>query len=432
MRKLVLICFAALFAIVLQADIVPIRCLPSEEVYVRELIRLLDAPNHTYHLEALEQFAQEMSMRLNGTMIIARHDTILVEHSYGKLQLFKSSEGYGKLSPEQLKTLRNQPGNQMTTSAIFDLASVSKQFTAAAILKLCSEGKVSLKDSLGMYFPELPYSRVTVKQLLTHTSGIPEYFNFSYQVYDNSMFVDNEQLLNVLAQQRYPYVFKRGSRFEYINTNYALLASIVEKVTGVSFEEYVHDNMFEPAGMDHTLFFTELVGADDVHKGMLDTVCMGQINVNISPNYDVTEVPITRGHWRNGTRANYDRLNGVVGDKGIYSNVEDLVRWCNAYFIDCSIIPKEWVEQASCGQNRLSNGATPSKLYGYGLRIEQSPQHGCLIYHGGLWNGYHNVFLYRPKDGLQIIFLSNYYNSSHTGKNESVLQIFDQQDTISQ
>lgn len=430
LKKTLSIVITIVFAIIFQADIVPGR-FPEEDIYLRELVRILDDPSHTYHIEELEQFAQMMGTRLNGTMIIARHDTILVEHAFGHLQLFKSPDGYGNLDAQQLAYYRSQPGNKMTTRALFDLASVSKQFTAAAILKLCADGQMKLTDSVGKYLPNLPYHQVTIRQLLTHTSGIPEYFDFSYNYYDTAMFVDNTQLMNVLAKERPGIKFKRGTKFEYINTNYAILATIVELVSRTSFEEYVRENLWKPAGMEHTMFFTELVGADEIHKQMLDTVAKGQMHTEVLPNYGITEAEITRGHWKNGSKANYDRLNGVLGDKGVYSNIEDMVRWTNAYYLEYKIINKEWIDQATRCQNKLSNGNTPSKLYGYGVRIEQNAEHGTLIYHGGLWNGYHNIWLYRPKDGLQIIFLSNYYNGSHTGKNTQVLNIFDSADTTS-
>lgn len=428
LKRILTIVIVLVTACLLKSDIVP--SIPVEEWFVRELVHLMDDPNNVYHLEELEQLAQTMGTRLNGTLIIAKNDTILVEHSFGQLQLFKSTENYPlTISQEKLVALRNHPGNQMTNTALFDLASVSKQFTAAAVLKLCADGKMKLTDSLGKYLPELPYGKVTIKQLLAHTSGIPEYFSFDYKLYDTCLFVDNEQLMKVLARKRFGYVFRPGSKFEYTNTNYAILAYIVGKVSGMSFEDFVHENLWKPAGMEHTMFFTELVGADDLHKELWDTVSKGQINVDIPPEYNLTEVNITRGHWKNGTKANYDRLNCVLGDKCVYSNAEDLVRWANAYFIDYKIIPKEWVDQATKMQNKLSNGKIPDKLYGYGLRIENSPKHGTLIYHGGLWNGYLNLFLYRPKDGIQIIFLSNYYNGAHRGKSDQVLDIFDRTDT---
>jgi len=138
-----------------------------------------------------------------------------------------------------------------------------------------------------------------------------------------------------------------------------------------------------------------------------------------------SDLPIAVGHRRGGVTAKYDRLNGILGDKGIYSNVEDMLRWANAMFIDYKVLPKEWVDLASQRENQLNDGTLPKSIYGFGYRIEESPEHGKLVYHGGLWNGFQNLFLYRPSDNVVIIFLSNLYNKAHAGRSGQVLNILD-------
>ena len=397
------------------------RLHPPKPITYQPLETLAELANLGFDIDSLVRFVDAMGENLNGTLVIARNDTIILERSYGYLQLYKSCTNYPKLQESQLEELRLHPDNKMWKTALFDLASVSKQFTAAAILKLCQEGKLSLQDTLGKLVPELPYKKVTVRHLLTHTSGIPEYFNFKYDLYDTSTFVDNAQLIRVLKREHYPLDYPSGTRFEYRNTNYAILATIVERVSGITFEDYVHDNLFEPAGMHDTYFFTELIDTTRkwpaAKKGDIYTQC-AWINPNINQ-------PVTRGHKKGGNLALYDRLNGILGDKGIYSNVEDMIRWTNSYFIHYEILSEEWVAKASTRQNTLKNGILPKQIYGYGLRIEDSPTHGLLVYHGGLWNGYQNLWLYRPKDKVQIVFLSNYYNGAHAGKSDGVLNIID-------
>lgn len=336
-------------------------------------------------------------------MLIAQDNRILTQKAGGYIQLYKKSRGYGNLNYGQLTDLREQPSNRMTTASLFDLASASKQFTAAAILKLCEQGKLQLTDSLKKFFPQLPYRTVTLHQLLTHTSGIPEYFNFSYTIYDTAYYVDNLQLIRILSQRKLPRRFPPGTRFSYCNTNYALLAAIVSQVADMRFEEYVHRYLWEPAGMTQTCFFTEL---DSLRK----------------QNVAAT---IARGHWKNGALADYDRLNGITGDKGVYSNLEDLLKWTNAFFVQHKIIAENLVTKATEQENILSGGRMPENIYGYGFRIEENPVHGTLIYHGGLWNGFLNLYLYRPEDRLLIIFLSNYYSPAHKGKSDAVLHIMD-------
>ncbi len=373
----------------------------------------------------LAHFIDSSCNRLNGTLIIARHDTILLERACGYLQLFREATGYDTITYNDLARLRKREDNQITMNTLFDLASVSKQFTAAAILKLCYEGKIKLTDSLCRFFPNIPYKNVTIKQLLTHTSGIPEYFNFDFNLYDTTFFVDNDQLVQVLEKQRFPRMFVRGNGFKYVNTNYALLAAIVSDVAGDSFEHYVRTNLWQPAGMENTRFFTEIVGISPVDLLQHEPAEKGQEYVIAYPMKCMSKVPVTRGHWRSGALAQYDRLNGILGDKGVYASAEDLIKWTNAFYIQHRILPKEWVDEATRAQNRLNNGTYPQEGYGYGVRMEEKEESGFVIYHGGLWDGYHNVWMYRPSDGLQIVFLSNFYNRAHTGKCDQILQFVD-------
>lgn len=364
---------------------------------------------------------------MNGTMLIARNDTILVEKAFGYLQLYKNNRGYPELSMEQLDSMRMLSDNRMTISTIFDLASVSKQFTAAAILKLCYEEKLSLKDSLGKFFPGMPYAEVTLREMLNHTSGIPEYFNFNYALYDTSTFITIDQLMAVMKANKFQRNFLPSKGYTYTNTNYALLAKIVEKASGMRFEQYVRDNLWKPAGMKNTYFFTELVGLypeDSLQPSA--RVRNGQELVDVQPLREKFPVTIARGHFKGGSLARYDRLNAILGDKGVYSNVEDMLRWTHAFYIECKILPKEWIDLATASQNILPSGIIPKDLYGYGVHLEKNKEHGWLVYHGGLWNGFHNLWMYRPSDGTVCIFLSNFYNASHAGKSNELLNIIDQ------
>ena len=373
---------------------------------------LLDTIGDRYDIEGLEFVANEMSEKLNGVMLVAVRDTVLVEYAYGELRL--TGEPPRRDVPEN---------NRITETTLFDLASISKQFTAVAVLQLCAQGKINLEDTITHYFPNLPYRGVTIRHLLTHTSGIPEYFKFKYTVYGGAAFVDNEHLLRVLEKQKYAKTFATGTKFEYVNTNYAILAALVAQVSGMPFEEYVHENIFKPAGMDATCFFTEIVGIDAKHGRKYADVDPKAEDVSVKAL--PSDIPIAIGHRRGGVVARYDRLNGVLGDKGIYSNAEDMLRWANAMFIDYKILPKEWVDLASQRENQLNGGKLPASIYGYGYRIEESPTHGKLVYHGGLWNGFQNLFLYRPSDNVVIVFLSNLYNRAHAGRSDQMLNILD-------
>lgn len=395
------------FALTLKAD--TFTAFFTKERYTQYL---LDTIGDRYDVEGLEFVANDMSDKLNGILLVAVRDTVLVEHAYGELRL--TGEPPRREVPEN---------NRITETTLFDLASISKQFTAVSVLQLCAQGKIDLNDTITKYFPNLPYSGVTIKNLLTHTTGIPEYFKFKYTVYGSVAFVDNELLLRVLEKQKYAKTFQTGTKFEYVNTNYAILAALVAKVSGMPFEEYVHANLFKPAGMENTRFFTEIVGIDAKHGKRYANVDPKAVDVNVQPL--PSDVPIARGHRKVAVVAKYDRLNGVLGDKGVYSNAEDMLRWANALFMDYKILPKEWVDSASTRENQLNDGSLPKSIYGFGFRIEESPTHGKLVYHGGLWNGFQNLFLYRPSDNAVIVFLSNLYNKAHAGRSDQMLNILD-------
>lgn len=399
----VLVCFV----LTLKADTFTVFF--TEERYRQYL---LDTIGDRYDIEGLEFVANEMSDKLNGALLVAVRDTVLVEHAYGELRLTGAPPH--RDVPET---------NRITENTLFDLASISKQFTAVSVLQLCAKGKINLDDTITHYFPNLPYKEVTIRHLLTHTTGIPEYFKFKYTLYGSVAFVDNDLLLQVLERQKYPKTFQTGTKFEYVNTNYAILAALVTQVSGLPFEEYVHENLFKPAGMKNTCFFTEIVGIDAKHGKKYANVNPKDEEVSVQPL--PTDVPIARGHRKVAVTAKFDRLNGVLGDKGIYSNVEDMLCWANALFIDYKILPKEWVDLASQRENQLNDGTLPKSIYGYGYRIEESPAHGKLVYHGGLWNGFQNLFLYRPSDKVVIIFLSNLYNKAHVGRSDQMLNILD-------
>lgn len=395
------------FALTLKAD--SFTAFFTKERYTQYL---LDTIGDRYDVEGLEFVANDMSDKLNGILLVAVRDTVLVEHAYGELRL--TGEPPHRDVPEY---------NRITETSLFDLASISKQFTAVSVLQLCAQGKISLDDTITKYFPNLPYQGVSIRNLLTHTTGIPEYFKFKYTVYGSVAFVDNELLLRVLEKQKYAKTFQTGTKFEYVNTNYAILAALVAKVSGMPFEEYVHEHLFKPAGMENTCFFTEIVGIDAKHGRKYANVDPKAEDVSVQPlPWGVT---IARGHRKVAVTAKFDRLNGVLGDKGVYSNAEDMLRWANALFMDYKILPKEWVDSASTRENQLNDGSLPKSIYGFGFRIEESPTHGKLVYHGGLWNGFQNLFLYRPSDNAVIVFLSNLYNKAHAGRSDQMLNILD-------
>ncbi len=354
---------------------------PLKSLSANELNILFDEVNASYKKQALDAFVSEMFIRLNGSVLIAQGPEVVLKMSFG----------YKKLNCKQF----NQ---RLSDTTCYELASVSKQFTAIAILQLASKGKLSLNDTLTKFFPELPYSGVTIHHLLTHTSGLPEYFNWGEKTFANSkQLIDNNDVIQAMAKRKAALVFRTGTQYSYINTNYMLLASIVEKVSGMPFENYMMLNVFVPARMSRTFYVTQR----EKHP----------------------ECSIANGHYANGVPLPLYYLDGSIGDKGLYSTVNDLFLWKKALFDDYKILPEEWVERAILPQNVLKNGRLPEELYGYGFHLEENPSYGMLVYHGGLWRGFHHVMLYYPQEDIFVVFLSNFCNKAQRGKNMEVLHI---------
>ena len=205
----------------------------------------------------------------------------------------------------------------------------------------------------------------------------------------------NEDVVKVLKAHTPEKLFEPNVQFRYTNTNYALLALIVKKVTGVPFHEYVKKHILAPAGMTHSFYITER---------------------SSKKNY-------ATGHEKDGVPLKQHFMDGTVGDKGLYATVGDLFAWKKAYFNNYKIIPKKLVETATRQQNKLENNAKPEKLYGYGWRLEDNKKYGKIIYHGGLWHGFQHIILYHPAENIFMVFLSNYKNGAHKGKTNEVLHI---------
>jgi len=148
-------------------------------------------------------------------------------------------------------------------NSVFQLASSSKQFTAMSILLLNKEGKIDLDASVTQYLPELPYTNVTIRNLLNHTSGLPDYIGFLNRYWhDKGVNPNNEDVVSIMAEKKLKLKFKPGSRFVYSNTGYVVLAAIVERISGLTFPQFAKKNIFEPLGMKNTFIHTTTISVD--------------------------------------------------------------------------------------------------------------------------------------------------------------------------
>jgi Beta-lactamase class C and other penicillin binding proteins len=264
-----------------------------------------------------------------------------------------------------------------TTETNYRLASLTKQFTATAIMLLAEDGKLSYDDRVIDLLPGFPsYGRdIRVRHLLTHTSGLWDYEDF---VPDSQRVqVRDRDVLSLLSRVDATY-FAPGSAFRYSNSGYAVLALVVQRVSGMPFARFLHDRIFEPLGMDATVAYEE--------------------GVSIVPNraygYSLEKYGFTR--------SDQSPTSAVLGDGGIYSSVSDLVRWDHA--LETHALLPESTRALSWTPNRLNDGSATE--YGFGWFVDDDRGRQRLS-HNGETRGFTNAMVRYPAERLSVIVLTN-------------------------
>ncbi len=266
-----------------------------------------------------------------------------------------------------------EAGIRVTPQTNYRLASVTKQFTAAAVLLLIQDGKPSLKDRLRTFLPSLPAAvdTVTIEHLLTHTSGIIDYEDVvpagtTEQIHDSGV-------LELLESQDSTY-FTPGTKYRYSNSGYSLLSLIVAKTSGKSFATFLHDRIFAPLGMNHTVAF----------ENGISTVA------NRAYGYTLRE-----GKW---TRKDQSTTSAVLGDGGIYSSLEDMARW-DAALYDSRLLNDESRRLAFSPHTDTDK---PDVKYGFGWRVT-----GETLWHSGETSGFRSVIIRNPSRRVTVVILTN-------------------------
>lgn len=296
--------------------------------------------------------------RFNGNILVA----------YKGETIYKKSLGYAVKST----------GERLTSESSFQLASTSKPFTAAAILLLYERGKLDLDDLVSEYYPGFPYTKVTIRHLLSHRSGLPDYLNLGGFL--KGSYVSNADVMDMFIKHRPKALNGANVVFKYNNSNYAVLAALVEKISGQSFADFCEENIFTPLGMKNTWVWHP----EQARK-------KGQ----------------TYGYNASWTLRKPDKFDGVAGDKGVYSTAEDLLKWDQAWYGN-KFLKSSTIKQSYEGQTRGSSG----KDYALGWRTQELSGDRKMVYHNGWWHDYNIVFKRFIEDSLTIIILSNKYNQA--------------------
>jgi len=287
--------------------------------------------------------------------------------SYKGKVIFRASNGFADIPNKQ----------PLTTSHSTQLASVSKQFTSAAIMLLYDKGLLSFQDSIQMYFPDFPYKEITIELLLQHRSGLPEYFYFNDSLLAPYVPLDNQKLIQYISKYKPVKYNQPNVRFDYTNTNYAVLAAIVEKISGMNFPEFMKKYLFEPAGLKHTFIFEPERKHEYAHFAF--------------------------GHHSPRNIAEDNIFDEVFGDKGVYSTVNDLFLWDEA-LNSGRIVRKSTLEKAFT--------PPPSKKdffkdYGYGWRLQKMTNNQTMVYHPGWWHGNNSLYVKLPHEEFSLFIISN-------------------------
>lgn len=274
-----------------------------------------------------------------------------------------------------------RPGGQkpLKPTHPFQLASVSKQFTAMAILMLVDNGKLDLSDTVQHYIPYFPYEAITVKQVMTHTAGLPNYMWAVEHHWDKERAPYNDEVLKLMDSLDLNLYFRPGTRFFYANSGYVTLAHLVEKVSGKRFDRFLQEKIFEPLNMNGAFVYSK---------------CWDKPFPERLKGY--------RGYGYRKYKVEKNALDGPVGDKGIYATPSDLYKWDQALYKG-KLISDSLMKQAF-KPTILSNGRKIH--YGYGFRLEQR-EGKKVVYHNGLWHGFRTSFKRYVGDTISLVVLNN-------------------------
>ncbi len=303
----------------------------------------------------------------NGNVLVAKNGKIIYEKAIGWAD---------HLHRDSLKI-----------NSVFELASVSKPFTSTAIMMLVEDGKLRLNQNVKEFYPDFPYDSITVELLLTHKSGMMNYVYFvddlwKAQKKDERPGITNQDVMKLIAEHKPNPYSKPNRRFHYNNSNFMVLAAIIEKVSGQKYSQFMADNIFKPLGMKNTAVYSKA-------------------------EYDKIPVDVV-GHdrtWRRSVAQNF--LDGPVGDKGIYSTIHDLYLFDRA-MRKGKLLKAETMDSAYAAHNVMQRGHFN---YGYGWRTFEKGNNK-VVYHTGWWHGFRNIYLRQVNKDITIILLTNLTNGS--------------------
>lgn len=293
--------------------------------------------------------------------------------------LHKSSNGLRSIDPKDSLDLNSQ----------FRLASVSKQFTGMAIIKLKETGQLDYDQKVNTILPDFPYDMITVRQLLHHISGLNDYEqiiaeNFIKEDATKTYILGNDEILEVFYDVNPELDFQPGEKWEYSNTGYLVLATLVEKISGQHFRAFLKEQILDPIGMSNTTLYRYQSAADPNIPNRVFGYRTALNQTDLIPN-------------------DYNIVNDVRGDGGIFSTLEDLYKW-NMALANHTIISKDYLDEAWT-PGILNNGE--KTRYGFGWFLEQDASKPRSVSHSGGWVGFVTYLYNEVETQSGFIILTN-------------------------
>ncbi len=333
----------------------------------------MSAANRVIIAQLDDYYRKQVRAGFNGSVLVANKGKVIYERYFG----FSNRE-------------RKIP---LASNSSSQLASVSKTFTGGAILYLYEHKYLNLDETVQHYITEFPYPNITIRMLLNHRSGLPDYTKW-VPVYNRDMAtpISNAAMLAMMVQHKPPVESRPNSRFKYCNTNFAILAIVIERVTGMNYSYFMSKYIFQPLGMAHTFIYNPASGLPG--------------DAAISYKYNWSREPDMFA-------------DGVYGDKGIYSTPEDMYRWDQSFYQN-KLLSNETIELA---YGPCSHEKPGIKNYGLGWRMLCYPNGNKIIYHNGWWHGNNTSFYRFIKDNMTIIVLGNKFTNSIYHQAPSVYSI---------
>lgn len=327
-------------------------------------------------IDSIMQFKAKQNY-FNGNVLVAYKGNCIYNESFGYADMSRRT----KLEKDD----------------VFQLASVSKQFTAMAVMILKEKNLLNYDDSVTKFISEFPYPRITIRMLLNHTSGLPNYYWLVEHHWHGEYSPVNDDIIKMLAEHKLNLYFTPGLRWDYSNTGYVVLASIVERISKKAFADFVQENIFEPLKMNNSFVYSSSFGS--------------------------TKKDHLTGYYYRGRRYRMipETINdGAVGDKGVYSTTEDLFKWDQALYTNQLVSSKTFNEAISTFKLR-DKYEIP---YGFGFRIRKRNDKK-IAYHHGKWNGFRTSILRYVEDTNTIIVLNHTSSSLNNSIIREIQQVLD-------